>query len=41
MTPCAREVKIIDDPLPIHIRGYGQFCTDVLVHVRFKHIVSC
>ena len=26
--------------LPIHIRGCGQFCSDILVHLRFKCIVS-
>ena len=28
-------------PLPIHIRGCGQFRTDILAHLIFKHILSC
>ena len=26
--------------LSIHIRGCGQFCTDILAHLRFKCIIS-
>ena len=42
VTPCTRvTLHIFDDSLPIRICGCGQFCTDILVHRRFKRILSC
>ena len=44
MTPCACKVLFIDDLYPsiyCVICGCGQVCTDVLTHLRFKHIVPC
>ena len=28
-------------PLPNHVCGCGKFRTDIIVHLRFKHIISC
>ena len=36
-----RNSAYLDDSLPIRICGCGQFCTDILVHRRFKRILSC
>ena len=29
------------ESLPTHTRRCGQFCTDILAHLRFKRVVSC
>ena len=38
---CTRIVLFVDDLLPTHIHGCGQFCTNILAYLRFKHIISC
>ena len=40
--PCARELYTLWQPSPtcIHVRRVWSICTDILAHLRFKHIFS-
>ena len=38
---CTRILHVVDDPYPLTYMGCGQFHTDILAHVGFKHILSC
>ena len=34
-------VQFVDNPLPTHICGCGQICSNILAHLIFKHINKC